>query len=276
MRLVLASASPRRADLLRSAGFTFETLAVDADERPRPSEAPAAYVRRLAGEKSARALDILSRSRAAGTGSRVNHDARGADDLHGSREGGRYLPGADDLVDAVSGFPPLPKVSTRLADQPPPRLRRSAGASAKAEASSAREGGRTVAEDDIVVLGADTAVIVEGVILGKPEDDEDASAMLRRLSGRKHQVLTGVSLRTAAGERGCVEATSVWFVPLSPEAIAWYLSTGEGRDKAGGYAIQGLASRWIPRIEGSYTNVVGLPVAAVASLLEEHNRTYPG
>ena len=221
MRLVLASASPRRADLLRSAGFTFEVLAVDADERPRPSEAPAAYVRRLAGEKSARALDILSRSRA--------------------------------------GVPPLPKVSARLA-----------------EARFAREGGSRTVEDDIVVLGADTAVIVEGVILGKPRDDEDASAMLRRLSGRKHEVLTGVSLRTVAGERGSVEVTSVWFAPLSPEAVGWYVSTGEGRDKAGGYAIQGLASRWIQRIEGSYTNVVGLPVAAVAGLLEEHNGTYPG
>ena len=100
--------------------------------------------------------------------------------------------------------------------------------------------------------------------------------MLRRLSGRKHEVLTGVSLRTRAGERGLVEATSVWFARLTPEAIAWYVSTGEGRDKAGAYAIQGLASRLIPRIEGSYSNVVGLPVAAVAGLLEARNRPYPG
>ena len=122
----------------------------------------------------------------------------------------------------------------------------------------------------------DTAVVLEGVILGKPRDDEDASEMLRRLSGLKHEVLTGVSLRTRAGERGLVEATSVWFACLTPEAIAWDVSTGEGRDKAGAYAIQGLASRMILRIEGSYTNVVGLPVAAVAGLLEEHNRPCPG
>ena len=133
-----------------------------------------------------------------------------------------------------------------------------------------------MAEDDIVVLGADTAVVLEGVILGKPRDDEDASAMLRRLSGRKHEVLTGVSLRTVAGERGLVEAPASGLRRLTPEAIAWYVSTGEGRDKAGAYAIQGLASRLIPRIEGSYTNVVGLPVAAVAGLLEEHNGTLSG
>jgi len=75
---------------------------------------------------------------------------------------------------------------------------------------------------------------------------------------------------------GLVEATSVWFARLTPEAVAWYVSTGEGRDKAGGYAIQGLASRLIPRIEGSYSNVVGLPVAAVADLLRELNRRHPG
>ena len=188
MRLVLASASPRRAELLASAGFTFETLAVDADERLRPAEAPPTYVRRLAAEKSARALEVLSGS-----------------------------------------SPTVP---------------------------------------DLVVLGADTVVVLDGEILGKPRDDEHAHAMLQRLSGQRHDVLTGVSLRTVADEESLVEATSVWFAPLTPAAIAWYVSTGEGRDKAGGYAIQGLASRFIPRIEGSYSNVVGLPVAAVADLLE--------
>jgi septum formation protein len=252
MRLVLASASPRRADLLRSAGFTFETMAVDVDERPRSGEAPTSYVRRLAGEKSARALDLLSRSKPASAGSPAAfaREARFGEprrSLRRGREGGHYVQAADDLVGVVSGL-----------------------------SRTVAEHDRTLAEDDIVVLGADTAVVLEGVILGKPRDDENASEMLRRFSGRKHEVLTGVSLRTMTGERGLVEVTSVWFGRLTPETITWYVSTGEGRDKAGAYAIQGLASRLIPRIDGSYTNVVGLPVAAVAGLLEEYNGTYPG
>lgn len=191
MRFVLASASPRRAELLKAAGFTFETLPVEVDERPRPDEPPAAYVRRLAAEKSARALAVAS------------------------------------------------GVSPEAADQ------------------------------DVVVLGADTAVIVDGEILGKPRDDDDARAMLWRLSARRHEVVTGLSLRNAADEVGRVEATSVWFAPLTPDAVAWYVSTGEGRDKAGAYAIQGFGSRFIPRIEGSYSNVVGLPVATVTDLLRQ-------
>jgi septum formation protein len=135
---------------------------------------------------------------------------------------------------------------------------------------------RTVTEQDLVVLGADTAVVLEGEILGKPRDDEDARAMLQRLAGQRHEVLTGVSLRTTDDEKGLVEATSVWFAPLTPDAISWYVSTGEGRDKAGAYAIQGLASRFIPRILGSYSNVVGLPVAAVADLLQELSGGRPG
>lgn len=190
MRLVLASASPRRADLLRSAGFAFETLAVDIDEQRRTGEAPPAYVRRLAAEKSARGLEAL----------------------------------------------PQPGV---------------------------------------VVLGADTAVVLDGQILGKPRDEEDARAMLRRLNGQRHDVMTGVSVRTLADEIGLVETTSVWFARLTPEAIAWYIQTGEGLDKAGAYAIQGLGSRFIPRIEGSYSNVVGLPVAALAALLARLNGAQP-
>jgi septum formation protein len=219
MRLVLASASPRRVELLTSAGFTFETLAVDADERPRAGEAPPAYVRRLAGEKSARAFDVLFCSSLTGAG-----PPKGAYYLQGPTEGGHDVQGADEVV----------------------------------------------------VLGADTAVVLDGEILGKPRDDEDARAMLRRLSGQRHEVLTGVSLRTVGGEMGLVEATSVWFARLTPDAIAWYVSTGEGRDKAGAYAIQGLASRFIPRIDGSYSNVVGLPVAAVADLLQELRGSHPG
>jgi septum formation protein len=129
------------------------------------------------------------------------------------------------------------------------------------------EGGSHVG--DAVILGADTTVVVDGEILGKPRDDGDARNMLQRLSGRTHQVLTGVSLRQGALEVGRVEATTVEFRPLTDQDIAWYVSTGEGRDKAGGYAIQGLASRFIPRIDGSYSNVVGIPTCCVAELLSE-------
>jgi septum formation protein len=194
VRLVLASASPRRAELLRAAGFVFETLPVDLDEAARPGEAPEAYVRRLAMEKSARAMEILVSA-----------------------------PATDDS--------------------------------------------RT--ETGLVVLGADTTVVVDGIIFGKPRDDDEADWMLRRLSGRIHQVLTGISLRTGSREAGRVDATAVELSRLSDADRRWHVASGEGRDKAGGYAIQGLASRFIPRIDGSYSNVVGLPVAAVHILLAE-------
>ena len=189
MRLILASASPRRAELLRAAGYAFDVAAADVDESPRGGESPSLYVRRLAAEKSA----------------------------------------------AVS---------------------------AKAPAGA-------------IVLGADTTVVVDDAILAKPRDDVDASAMLRRLSGRRHDVITGVSLRCGAFEIGRVESTAVVFAPLTDDEIAWYVGTGEGRDKAGAYAIQGYASRFIPRIEGSYSNVVGLPVACVRELLTEISGTRP-
>ena len=201
MRLILASASPRRAELLRAAGFAFEIVATDIDERLRPDEPPAVFVRRLAAEKSAAGLARVRPAKA-----------------------GRYVL----ETDVASGF------------------------------------SRT---DDLVVLGADTAVVIDGEVLGKPRDDRDAAAMLARLSGRRHEVLTGVSLRTSAAEAGFVETTTVEFSQLSDAQIAWYVASGEGRDKAGAYAIQGLAARFIPRIEGSYSNVVGLPLAATAGLL---------
>lgn len=184
MRLLLASASPRRAELLRGAGFDFDTVAVDIDEAIRPGELPEDYVQRMASEKSARAMEV-------------------------------------------------------------------------------------VGDKEIVVLAADTAVVSDGEIVGKPRDDEEAAAMLRRLSDGWHEVMTGVSLRAGPRELGVVETTMVEFALLSDADIAWYVASGEGRDKAGGYAIQGLASRFIPRIEGSYSNVVGLPMAAVAALLTE-------
>jgi septum formation protein len=121
----------------------------------------------------------------------------------------------------------------------------------------------------VVVLGADTAVVVDDEIFGKPREDGDAERMLRRLSGRAHVVMTGVSLRRGAYELGRVVATRVQFAPLDAGDISWYLASGEGRDKAGAYAIQGLASRFVTSIDGSYSNVVGLPVATVHELLTD-------
>jgi septum formation protein len=190
MRLVLASSSPRRAELLRAAGFTFAVAPADVDERIHSAEPARDYVRRLAIEKAS-----------AGWTAVLRPDATG--------------------------------------------------------------------DSDLIVLGADTAVVVDGEVLGKPRHDFEAAAMLRRLSGRPHEVMTGVSLRFKGGERGLVETTSVYMRDLSEVQVSWYVASGEGRDKAGAYAIQGLASRFIPRIEGSYSNVVGLPVAAVSLLLSE-------
>jgi septum formation protein len=182
VRLILASASPRRAELLQAAGFEFDVVVADVDESVRTGELPSAYVRRLAAEKSAAAL-------------------------------------------------------------------------------------RRVSPADTVILGADTTVVVDGDILGKPRDDEEVAAMLRKLSGKRHNVLTGISLRQGAYEVGRVETTEVAFREVSEDEVGWYVASGEGRDKAGAYAIQGRAARFIPRIEGSYSNVVGLPIAAVAELL---------
>ena len=177
-------------------------MPVDVDERVRQAERPDGYVRRLAGEKSLRALELMEHTRGP------------------------------------------------------------AGAA-------------------LYILGADTAVVIDGEILGKPENEAEARSMLRRLSGRRHEVLTGVSLRSygrgSAGGAGplgslevrCVETTAVFFAPIGGAEIEWYVQSGEGLDKAGGYAIQGLASRFIERIEGSYSNVVGLPVAAVHRLVTQ-------
>jgi nucleoside triphosphate pyrophosphatase len=198
MRLVLASASSRRAELLRAAGFAFEILAVDLDERAHDGEAPSAYVARLARDKAGAAMQRF--------------EERAQRSCHGPER---------------------------------------------------------AALDELVVVGADTAVVVDGVILGKPRDDRHAAAMLAVLSGRRHEVLTGVCLRSATGEWGRVETTGVYMSVLTPDDIAWYVASGEGRDKAGGYAVQGLASRFVTAVEGSYSNVVGLPVATVAALLRE-------
>jgi septum formation protein len=120
-----------------------------------------------------------------------------------------------------------------------------------------------------VILGADTVVVVDGELLGKPRDAGDARRMIDRLSGRRHDVVTGVSLRHGDRELSRVATTAVFFAPMSTADVDWYVKTGEGFDKAGGYAIQGFASRFIERIDGSYSNVVGLPVAVIHALLGE-------
>jgi septum formation protein len=181
LRVILASASPRRADLLRAAGIAFEIVPAEIDERPRDGEAPAAYVERLARDKAA----------------------------------------------AVSAQHPR-----------------------------------------AAVLAADTTVVVDDLILGKPNDEDDARSMLTRLSGRTHDVLTGVALTGAGRVLSAVETTRVSFVTMTDAEVEWYVKSGEPRGKAGAYGIQGLASRFVDRIDGSYSNVVGLPVALVWRLLK--------
>jgi septum formation protein len=135
----------------------------------------------------------------------------------------------------------------------------------KAQAIYALEG-----RDDIVVLGADTTVVLDKEILGKPVDKADAVRMLRGLSGRAHRVITGVAVVSADGVEAASEVTEVWFREISDAEIAAYVETGEPMDKAGAYGIQGRAAKWIPRIEGCFFNVVGLPLALVSTMLEQH------
>ena len=183
--LILASASPRRRELLTQAGFNFRVHPAHIPEDLQAGEDPIAYVTRLAREKARAVYDQLA-----------------------------------------------------------------------------------AAEPRIAVLGADTTVTLDNHILGKPEDAADAARMLRLLSGSTHRVITGVSLVSAVGVQTAAEVTAVQFLTLSDAEIEAYVATGEPMDKAGAYAIQGRAARWIPRIEGCYFNVVGLPIALVATLLE--------
>jgi len=122
---------------------------------------------------------------------------------------------------------------------------------------------------DAIILGADTVVVLGPDILGKPTDAADASRMLRLLAGRTHQVYTGVALWHGGQLRDAVEISAVEFTTLSTEEIDWYVASGEPMDKAGAYAVQGLASRFVARIDGSYSGVVGLPVAVVHRLLRD-------
>ncbi len=124
-------------------------------------------------------------------------------------------------------------------------------------------------QDPLIVLGADTCVVSEGQILGKPTSPADARRMLELLSGRTHAVFTGIAAVTRGKTVRAVEITQVTFNILKDAEIAEYIATGEPLDKAGAYAIQGYAARWIPRIEGCYFNVVGLPIARTLELLDE-------
>lgn len=184
-RLVLASASPRRAELLRAAGYTFSIDVADLDESVQAGELPEAYVRRLA----------IAKARCV-----------------------------------------------------------------------------VVRHPESVVLGADTTVVVDGEILGKPTDAADAARMIARLGGRPHLVHTG--LAAARGTRVCSEVatTTVWFGAIGPADIAAYVASGEPMDKAGAYGIQGAAARFVARIEGDYDTVVGLSMAAVRRVLETISR----
>jgi septum formation protein len=187
--LILASASPRRRELLTQAALTFTVESADLNEDLLPDESAAAYVQRLAVEK------------------------------------------AQAIWNQHQSY-----------DTP---------------------------EDPLIVLGADTAVVSEGNILGKPANAADARRMLQLLSGRTHAVLTGLAAITRKGVTSEVEITQVTFNVLKDAEIADYIASGEPLDKAGAYAIQGYAARWIPRIEGCYFNVVGLPIARTIALLVE-------
>jgi septum formation protein len=121
--------------------------------------------------------------------------------------------------------------------------------------------------EDLRVLGADTTVVCDGVILGKPVDQADARRMLEKLAGRTHQVLTGIAVVSQRGLFSEVDITQVFFDLIGEEEMVRYLASGEPMDKAGAYGIQGYAARWIPRIEGCFFNVMGLPLARTMALL---------
>jgi septum formation protein len=222
---------------MAAAGFVFEVCVPDIDERLRSGETPRGYVRRLASEKAVAASKMLM----------------------GPSTRGPAQPGPDDSDDE-----PNEVDDNRAAASDPVRAAVSGFSRTAASAGRTRHGA-----DDVLILAADTAVVVDDEILGKPVDRADAERMLRRLSGREHRVMTGVSVRFASRQVETVEETAVFVRMLTDADVAWYVDSGEGQGKAGGYAIQGLASRFVPRIEGSYSNVVGLPVARVDELINE-------
>jgi septum formation protein len=229
--LVLASASPRRRELLTQAGFTFQVHPAHIPEDPYPNEDPIAYVTRLAREKAEAVFAELALNVHPEVVLKGHDFSRAESD---SKETRALAPEA-----LSSKGPPYTPASLPRASAPP-----------------------------LVVLGADTTVTLDNQILGKPEDATDAARILRLLSGRTHRVITGVAVVTATHTEVAAEVTGVQFLTLSDEEIAAYIATGEPMDKAGAYAIQGCAARWIPRIQGDYFNVVGLPLALVSTLLE--------
>jgi septum formation protein len=137
----------------------------------------------------------------------------------------------------------------------------------KAQAVWERHRNEDASSDPILVLGADTAVVLDGEVLGKPIDTADARRMLELLSGRTHQVLTGIAAVSRNGMVSEVEITQVFFDLIEEPELVHYLMSSEPMDKAGAYGIQGYAARWIPRIEGCYFNVMGLPLARTIALL---------
>ncbi len=144
----------------------------------------------------------------------------------------------------------------------------------KAQAVLDRHKGQDDAADPVLVLGADTTVVCEGEILGKPIDHTDARRMLEMLAGRTHQVLTGIAVVSAAGVVSDVEITQVFFDLIDEDELVRYLASGEPLDKAGAYGIQGYAARWIPRIEGCFFNVMGLPLSRTMALLTKARDGY--
>ena len=148
-------------------------------------------------------------------------------------------------------------------------LRPGEGPAAAAERLGRAKAAAVAAREELPVLGADTIVVCDEAILGKPASDADAAAMLRRLSGRTHEVVTGVCLISRGEARSGVERTAVTFAPLSDADIAWYVATGEPRDKAGAYHVDGRGGLFITRIDGSPSNVAGLPVGLLRRLARE-------
>jgi septum formation protein len=243
--LVLASASPRRRELLAQAGYSFTVHPAHIPENPNPNEDPIPYVTRLAREKAQAVFHQLTQP------------------PEGSISGSVLCQGTTSVVPQTHQ-----NESGALAPEGGPSDSLNLGAPSFSR--SLRKGWESTNLDpqSLVVLGADTTVTLDNHILGKPENPADAARMLRLLSGRTHRVITGVAIVTADHTEVASESTAVSFRALSDEEIASYIATGEPMDKAGAYAIQGRAARWIPRIEGCYFNVVGLPIALVSSLLE--------
>jgi septum formation protein len=239
--LVLASSSPRRRELLTRAGFTFQVHPANIPEDPRPNEDPIAYVVRLAREKAEAVFAALTQN--------PPQFADENDERQGTTSVVPQPPQTESWALAPEGS------SSEVLGETPASLPR---ASAAPQVPSAT----------LQVLGADTTVTLDNQILGKPENPTDAARILRLLSGRTHRVITGVALVTATCTEVAAEVTGVTFLTLSDDEIAASIATGEPMDKAGAYAIQGRAARWIPRITGDYSNVVGLPIALVTTLLE--------